>query len=183
MIAYHCGTSDTIFQNIRINNPPIINLGNDTIIFEGNAIILDAGFNMDEYLWNTGESDRFLEVFGTGTYFVEVHNNFCKASDSIFIEVMPIKVALPTAFSPNNDNLNDTFEAIINGKIQDFYFAIYNRYGERVYYSIDYLQGWDGKFNMVKCPIDTYYWEIFFSVPDYSQPLVKKICGHVSLLR
>lgn len=183
MIAYHCGTSDTIFQDIRINPLPKINLGNDTVIFEGNSIFLDAGAQMDEYIWNTGNNDRFLEVSNTGTYKVEVTHKTCAASDSIYIEVIPLKVELPTAFSPNNDNLNDIFKAIVYGSIQDFQFSIYNRYGEQVYYSTNYLDGWDGTYKGLKCPIDTYYWEILFSVPDYNHPLAKKINGYVNLLR
>ena len=183
LISYHCGTCDTISQFIRINDLPQIELGNDTIIFEGNTVLLDAGIDMDEYIWSTGITDRFMEVFNTGMYIAEVTKNTCKASDSIFIEVIPIKVALPTAFSPNNDNLNDTFGAKVCGKIQDFHFAIFNRYNKRVYYSTDYNQAWDGKYKGEKCSIDTYYWEISFSIPDYNRPIVKKMRGYVILLR
>ncbi|MCD4732575.1 MAG: hypothetical protein K8R74_18395, partial [Bacteroidales bacterium] len=85
LISYHCGTSDTISQFIRITDPPYIELGNDTAIFTGNTILLDAGIDMDEYIWNTGYTDRFMEVFNTGKYIAEVTKNTCKASDSIFI--------------------------------------------------------------------------------------------------
>lgn len=51
---------------------------------------------------------------------------------------------IPTAFSPNNDGLNDIFQ-VIGQNITEFEMSIYNRWGQRVYYSRDAESGWDGR--------------------------------------
>jgi gliding motility-associated-like protein len=51
---------------------------------------------------------------------------------------------IPTAFSPNNDQNNDAYKIFPVGIKKFLYFAIYNRYGQQVYYSSDYKTGWDG---------------------------------------
>ncbi|MBL7801750.1 MAG: gliding motility-associated C-terminal domain-containing protein [Chitinophagales bacterium] len=68
---------------------------------------------------------------------------------------------LPTAFTPNNDGLNDVFEVNILGA-QNINMNIFNRWGETVYSSSDYANGkangdkWDGKFRGKDVQFDTY---------------------------
>lgn len=51
---------------------------------------------------------------------------------------------IPTAFSPNNDGLNDIFQ-VVGQNITAFEMSIYNRWGQRIYYSRDVESGWDGR--------------------------------------
>jgi gliding motility-associated-like protein len=51
---------------------------------------------------------------------------------------------IPTAFSPNNDGLNDIFQ-VVGQNITEFEMSIYNRWGQRMYYSRDVESGWDGR--------------------------------------
>ncbi|MBK6944603.1 MAG: gliding motility-associated C-terminal domain-containing protein [Flavobacteriales bacterium] len=71
---------------------PNIELGNDTILCDGELIVLDAKNLGSTYQWNTGETTRTLEVRTSGTYSVTVNNGYCVQSDSIDIGFNPSPV-------------------------------------------------------------------------------------------
>jgi gliding motility-associated-like protein len=52
----------------------------------------------------------------------------------------------PTAFSPDNDAINDVFHVFGNGiDNNNFKLLVYNRWGEPIFESEDINKGWDGK--------------------------------------
>ena len=54
---------------------------------------------------------------------------------------------MPSAFTPNGDNINDTYKIKNKGvDINAFYISIYNRLGQRVFNSDDISFSWDGRF-------------------------------------
>jgi gliding motility-associated-like protein len=59
------------------------------------------------------------------------------------ITVIAPDVWLPNAFTPGGNGRNDVF--YVRGKgIENFEFAIFNRWGEQVFYSKDMNMGWNG---------------------------------------
>ena len=48
-------------------------------------------------------------------------------------------------FSPNNDNNNDVL-FVRGNAIKELEFAVYDRWGEKVFETIDPANGWDGTF-------------------------------------
>jgi len=54
-------------------------------------------------------------------------------------------VAVPNAFSPNNDGNNDLL--FVLGTVTDLEFVVYNRWGQVVFKTNDRSVGWDGTFN------------------------------------
>jgi gliding motility-associated-like protein len=76
-------------------------------------------------------------------------------------------IHVPTAFSPNDDKLNDQFKAIsgfIHKTDQDpnnrFELRIYNRWGQMVFESFDPDLSWDGMFQGKKCESGLYVWNL-----------------------
>jgi len=67
---------------------------------------------------------------------------------------------VPSAFSPNNDGRNDKFRIRYRGDMKLINLSIYNRYGQRVYFSIYPDEGWDGTFNGVPQEMGTYIYFI-----------------------
>ncbi len=66
---------------------------------------------------------------------------------------------IPNAFSPNDDGLNDTFEA--KGKFfEEYRLLIFNRWGELLYETTNPDQGWDGTFNGETLPATTYTYRV-----------------------
>jgi len=122
-----------------------LNLGRDTVLCNGGQLLLQPG-SFDSYLWNDGSNAAQLQVNRTGTFWVKVSdNNGCTASDTIQVVMDCSELNFPDAFSPNGDRLNDHFGAIGNlAGVEAFELAIFNRWGQRIFYSRDPYKKWDG---------------------------------------
>jgi hypothetical protein len=73
----------------------------------------------------------------------------CSDTASIWVEVTSTgneQVFIPTAFTPNHDDLNDCLRVKINSVLLDYYFVIYNRWGQQVFESSDPTRCWNGQF-------------------------------------
>ena len=52
---------------------------------------------------------------------------------------------IPNAFTPNGDNINDEFKPEMLEYLEEGYlFEIFDRWGEKVFYTNDPDKGWDG---------------------------------------
>jgi gliding motility-associated-like protein len=68
---------------------------------------------------------------------------------------------LPNAFTPNEDGVNDYFEA--KGKnIIEYEITIYNQWGMVMFHSTDINDSWDGKYNNHPCPTGVYAYSVKF---------------------
>lgn len=88
---------------------PIVALGNDTSILDGNSITFDAGAGFNSYLWSTGATTQTITASTTGCYTVTVTNTFgCSNSDEICLTVIvPFDAGVTSIASPlNNDCAN-----------------------------------------------------------------------------
>jgi gliding motility-associated-like protein len=86
LISYIGGISDTSKSDITIFPIPIVDLGNDTILCKGDILTLDASGIGISYFWSDNSTDSTLTVNQQGTYWVEVSDHYCKASDTVNIE-------------------------------------------------------------------------------------------------
>ncbi|MFT3910613.1 MAG: gliding motility-associated C-terminal domain-containing protein [Ferruginibacter sp.] len=86
----------------------------------------------------------------------------CTGADTILVKIIKgITYYVPTAFTPNDDGLNDVFRAIPVGIAHTEYFRVINRYGKTIYDSTDpFNKGWDGTYMGYKQPSGTYVWLI-----------------------
>lgn len=76
----------------------------------------------------------------------------CINFDSITVKVTKTNdggYLMPTAFTPNNDGKNDCFGIKYWGTILQLQFSIYNRWGERIFYTTNPNGCWEGKINGV----------------------------------
>jgi gliding motility-associated-like protein len=75
------------------------------------------------------------------------------------IVIKEVKVYVPTAFSPNNDGLNDFLKPIMMGIKELQYFKIFHRGGQLVYdYNNANPRGWDGKIGGILQTTGVYVW-------------------------
>lgn len=72
-----------------------------------------------------------------------------------------VTIILPTSFTPNDDDLNDVFK-IESTALAKFSMTIYNRWGEKLYYSENYKEGWNGYYKGKLCPTDYYVYYISY---------------------
>lgn len=151
---------------------------------------LDALNPGSSYLWNTGSTERFLTELTTATYWVEITTAFgCSYSDTInVVDFCPSdQIYIPTAFSPNDDGINDVFYAQ-GPNVVAFEIQIYNRWGQEVFSADDINQPWLG--NMKGGDhfgeSEVYVYQIRYKYLEDSSGTVsdwKKKRGHVTLLR
>lgn len=76
----------------------------------------------------------------------------CINSDSVIVKVLATNSGgylMPNAFTPNNDGKNDCYGIKYWGTILRLQFSIYNRWGERIFYTTDPNGCWDGTINGV----------------------------------
>jgi gliding motility-associated-like protein len=65
---------------------------------------------------------------------------------------------MPNVFTPNNDGINDVFLPVIAKNIVDYSLRIYSRWGQQVFFSSDFTQGWNGKIGTQDASAGVYYW-------------------------
>jgi gliding motility-associated-like protein len=107
--------------------------------------------------------------------------NGCAARDSIFIgEKCNDTVVVPSAFTPNNDGMNDDFVALSLSTPRAFSMHIYNRWGQLVFESADIRNGWDGNYEGKKQMEGVFEYYIQYSIGD-EKP--KAVNGVLTLLR
>lgn len=86
-----CTVSDTVLLNVVDLQ---VNLGNDTTLCETPSLVLDAGNPGASYLWSDNSVNQQLNVSSVGTYWVEVTQGLCTASDTIQVDFQAFSVSL-----------------------------------------------------------------------------------------
>jgi gliding motility-associated-like protein len=156
-----CKVRDTI--KVLPKPKPVVSLGIDTTICKYKPVELKTvNTNYDSYLWSTGETTPSILVNQTGTYYVTVTQSACEASDTIRVSPGDCDVYIPSAFTPNNDNVNETFGVIDYANVQYFSMQIFSKWGELIFTSNDITQKWDGTFKRKKMPTGGYLWMLTY---------------------
>jgi len=83
-----CNKTVTDTISIKVNPSPQVHLGRDTVLCQGTKLTLHAGNADNTYRWQDQSDNKDYNVAATGTYWVEVINDFqCKARDEIKVIV------------------------------------------------------------------------------------------------
>jgi gliding motility-associated-like protein len=181
-----CSTSDTVVVSDYLEND-LFDLGTDSTycFFNGDTLYLN-GPAADSYLWQpTGETSQNITVIAPAIYtLTATKTNGCKATALISVkEICEPNIFIPSAFTPDEDGINDIFLPNINN-VENFNFRIQNRRGQTVFYSEDASKGWDGKFNGVDAPIGVYVYRLNYLAFDAEgSKIKKKILGTITLIR
>ena len=107
----------------------------------------------------------------------------CSVTDTQLVKVNAsnntVKVYVPTAFTPNGNNVNDRLRPLGNiGKLD--YFRVYNRWGNLVFQTAIIGDGWDGKYKGTVQQPDTYTWILAGQMQDGQ---LIKLSGKTVLIR
>ncbi len=95
-------------------------------------------------------------------YVVKVSNaQGCFDTDTINVKLFKIDpdLLVPTAFSPDNDGINDIFRPIVIGMKSLNSFRVYNRWGQLVFSTTQVNHGWDGTFKGAPQSAGSFVWE------------------------
>ncbi len=157
-------------QKIVMNPSPKFELDNNDVypgivIFEGETYTLapdlDPDYGPYTYTWSDSSVLPELVVVESGTYKLKVEDNIgCVATDTVVVEVKPIGIESPNAFTPLSKNENDRFYLKDINVTDRFEMYIYNRWGELLYKTNEagYANGWDGTYKGEDCPVGAYVW-------------------------
>lgn len=83
----------------------------------------------------------------------------CRVYDTLLVRMFTEKkIYMPDYFTPNNDGKNDRIMPLLAGVPKLTKFRIWNRWGQLVYQTQKQGEGWDGIYQGVKQPMETYLW-------------------------
>ncbi len=112
----------------------------------------------------------FPHVPGSTNYRVRLtvqdeHN--CIDITSMIVTVLSnCLIAVPTAFSPNGDGLNDHLYPLNAFTASDVTFRVFNRAGQVLFETKDFTGKWDGSFRGVQQATGTYVWTLTYRHTD-----------------
>lgn len=101
-------------------------------------------------------------------------------ANSISNSVNNCYIAVPAAFTPNGDGLNDYLYPLNAYKATNLSFKVFNRQGMLVYQTNNWLAKWDGKVHGEPQAPGTYVWILNYLDSDKKKVALK---GTVVLLR
>ena len=184
-----------------VEGPPNlqVELGEDQTVSLGDLINITATANEEniDYQWyrdgepldETSNQLVDLQLIDKGLFKVEVFDpvTLCEAEDDIFIQVRKQRrVFIPTAFSPNNDDVNETLMVYGGPEVALIKtFRIFDRNGAMIYEADNFQSesekaAWDGNFNGHQMPTGPY---AYYAVVEFIDGETKVIKGEVLLKR
>ncbi len=179
--------SDTLKRDIIISGTNA-NAGIDVLVAPGQPVQLQAGGGVT-YTWSpsTGLSNpNIANPIAINnqdiTYTVTASTpQGCSSTDQVSILVYKgPDIYVPTAFSPNGDGRNDLFRAVPVGISAFESLSVFNRYGQKIFFTSNAQFGWDGTWQSQKQPQGVYVWMVS-GVDFKGERIFKK--GTVMLVR
>jgi len=148
---------------------------------DGRVQVIDESIGANIWYYDFGVNDDQNDIFterepmyiytNAGNYIImQIVNNKYNCPDTAYndVTVKPsIIFWLPNAFTPNEDDQNETFFPLgFNVPIEDYEFRIFDRWGKQLFYTTDINVGWDGKFNGEYVKQDVYVYSIKVKLED-----------------
>jgi gliding motility-associated-like protein len=159
------GTDTLVIQNLL--PLPSYFLPADTVICGYETIQLKPAGVFIDYLWNTGATTPAIDVAAAGKYWLRVTDmNGCNGKDTLDVQQKecPSGFYMPGGFTPNGDGKNDRIRPVIFGRIKQYKFQIYNRWGEIIFTSSDPLKSWDGNLKSLNQDNAVFLWTCTYQV-------------------
>jgi gliding motility-associated-like protein len=149
---------------------------------------------INEWNWNFGNGQTSsLEVPQTVNFNINnnetIYNVILAVTDTagcadIVHHILKIAdncyIAVPTAFTPNGDGKNDFLYPVNAYKARNLIFRVFNRNGQMVYQTRNWMQKWDGRINGLLQQTGVYVWYL-----EYTDGSNKRISlkGTTTLIR
>ena len=157
-------------SNVVVYLQPVIDAGPSFIVAQGSQVRFTPTANDSTVLtfrWTPpdGLSDPnalrpVLKAMEDQVYtLTAIGEGGCIATDETAVKVFK-KVSIPNVFSPNGDQINDRWVLTNLADYGECTVEVFNRYGQRVYYSEGYKTPWDGTYKGHLLPQATYYYVI-----------------------
>ncbi|MEO8820259.1 MAG: gliding motility-associated C-terminal domain-containing protein, partial [Ginsengibacter sp.] len=189
--------SDTLEKTIDLDNQLKANFEtNNTLCPEDSAVFENKSIgNITSYFWNfqngnTSEiqnpfPQKFPVLLDEHNYQVSlVVQNDLGCFDSAVHNIRILKscyIAVPNAFTPNGDGLNDFLYPLNASKVDNLEFKVYNRLGQLVFETHDWTQKWDGTIKGEPQDAGVFVWILQYDLHDIGRHVFMK--GSTVLIR
>jgi gliding motility-associated-like protein len=157
--------------------------GRDTTAAMDQPVQLNAGGNAVTFAWSPaiGLNDPTIKnpvaTLGTDQRYdlYSVTDKGCTSYSAITIKrYKGPELYIPTGFTPNGDGLNDILKVVPIGIRSFKFFAVYDRFGERIFYTTNPQDGWNGTVKGIPANTGTYV--AFAEGIDYTdKPIMNKV--------
>lgn len=176
--------ADTASVNVDVLQLPVANAGADRAMIQGTPIKLAGnieGQNVSYNWTSTGSiSDRSILQPTVNPdvdtkYVLNASSQCGSDSDTMLVKVYK-GIHIPSAFTPNGDGINDTWNIPALSAFSAFSLSVFNRFGERIFFARNENRSWDGKFKGRDLATGTYVYVLSVD----RMPVAK---GSISLFR
>ena len=162
--------SDVFTKQVTVYLQPVIDAGPSFVVPQGTIVQLKPTVNdstVVSFTWspsfnlsNPNTLRPLVNAVSDQTYTLTANGpGGCTASDQVSVKILKL-VKPPNVFSPNGDGINDKWMISNLSDYPGSYVEIFNRYGQRIFYSTGYNYPWDGTYNGKPLPVATYYFVI-----------------------
>lgn len=171
-------------------NPSPVTMFSTSVNFTNNSQLAAS------YSWNFTDGDPSTSVLEhpkvnfpegqTGEYPVEliaISEFGCRDTTEKVVIVLPdVIIFVPNSFTPDGDEYNQTWRITIEGIDKyEFSVEVYNRWGEKIWESLDASIGWDGTYKGSVIQSGTCTWIV--RAKDLHNDRKYTWNGHVNILR
>lgn len=178
VVADANGCLDSISLNLDLFPLPIADfLVNPAvpgwIALDQPAFFTDQSQNAVSWQWTFGDGavanetnpQHIYEVPGDYcvSLIVENANGCLDSTKQCSLEVLDESLFIPSAFTPNGDQLNDVFEMVASFVPDDFECLIYNRWGQLIFKSDVWGDFWEGTFQSQPVQEGVYTWRLEYN--------------------
>ncbi len=174
---------------VSVETPNVLTVTEGESIYLGANVSSSTGSDNWQYVWSPATDLSCTDCLSPlatptapTTYTLRaISESGCSetATISVNVEEPVLEALFPSAFSPNNDNVNDFF-GLVGSNVAGVELNIFNRWGDKVFTTTNLNESWDGNYNGELSPVGMYYYWARVTFDDETDKLVK---GYMMLIR
>lgn len=195
-----CSNTVTYADFVCVEGYPLASFSADPTIMttlNPSTQFINTSIGASNYQWSFGDGSplstdvnpNHIYPDQAGTYIVTLTAYSPAGCQHTVTEIVIVREELifyvPNAFTPDNDQYNETFKPILSSGFdpynKNYQLVIFNRWGEILFESFDYEVGWDGTYGGQRVQDGVYIWKITLKRTGVDDREV--FTGHVTLIR
>jgi gliding motility-associated-like protein len=165
------------------------------VFYSGEVAFNNLSVGGSTYVWSFGDNSpnsifenpdhEYPQQIDTSYYvtLIVTDSNGCVDTVVNIVTIDPeFYVYVPNAITVDGNSYNEVFFPVFADptRIKKYNLMIFNRWGERIWETTDYNEGWDGRSNGKDVQDGVYTWKIDYELYFDGN---RKLVGHLTLLR
>lgn len=178
-----CGVfNDSVFVQV---DSVIAPLTLDSIICLEDTVSIDLRDYDNDIVWFDGSTERVRKFSEEGVYSIQIFNKcgIFERNFKIDVSNCDCPVHLANSFTPNGDALNENYKVVYDCDIKEYSLEIFSRWGDRVFYTEDPTEEWDGTYKGKPAAVGVYSYRIYYKWNVYYLDRHQTRYGHINLIR